>query len=292
MKDEVFNKLYDSFELKEREGLGGMKFKYIASTDIIDRMNRTFKGKWSTEVTSQERQDDFVVVRVKVSAYDEESKTWFSHDGYGSSTIMRYAGGQKAGQIIDLGNAYKSAEAKAIKNACTRWGVGLYLEGASEDEGAHVATTPPGGGPESPSPMMQPTLDNITPPPFPENNGDPIPAVAPPVPEMPPAEEPKAKEAAPPVPETAPVETPPVQQNNVTQEDNGPKNITDVQKVAIQGLLQIKAAMFADIPENERFGKLVSDALGRTDDLPSSPEGLSYQDAVAVIKYGNEIDKK
>lgn len=286
MKPELIERLYDPFELKVREGLGGMKFKYVPSNDIIDRMNKLFEGCWSTEVTSQERMDDFVIVRVSVSAYDSTTEQWFSHAGYGSGSVMRYSGGNKAGQIIDLGNAYKSAESKAIKNACSRWGVGLYLEEAHEDEGGPFTASTGGAG--SPSfKTNQSAPANTTPPPFPENNDNtPIPAVAPPIPEMPPVavDKPKAVETPP---------TPPVQATaSITQEADGPERITDVQKVAIQGLLQIKASLFADVPEKERFVKLMQDALGRTDDLPAKPEGLSYQDAVTVIKYGNDIDKK
>jgi len=282
MKKELLDGLYEPFELKVREGLGGMKFKYVASTDIIDRMNKLFKGCWSTEVTSHDRQEDFVVVRVKVSAYDEESNQWFSHDGYGSSTIMRYTRGQNKGQIIDLGNAYKSAETKAIKNACSRWGVGLYLEEASENEGGPFAE-PTGGGAGPSSSQTQPAPDISPPPPFPTDNTTSSEGLVPPMPDMPvgaPKEVPKteAKVEAPPAP-TAPDAT-------------GPSGITDVQKVAIQGLLQIKSSMFGDMPETERFVKLVEEALGRADNLPKKPDDLTYQDAVTVIKYGNEIDKK
>lgn len=293
MNDETMKKLYEPFELKVREGLGGMKFKYVSSNDIIDRMNKLFEGCWSTEVTSQERMDDFVVVRVSVSVFDRDVGTWFSHVGYGSSSIMRYSTGQKVGQIIDLGNAYKSAEAKAIKNSCSRWGVGLYLEATSEDEGGPF-TASTGGGNLPPSRTEKSTSTNTIPPPFPENNGETLPAVAPSMPVLPPVEvdKPKTVEAPLVAPTPPPTQEPVQAKTSITQETEGPDMITDVQKVAIQGLLQIKASLFADVPEEQRFEKLAIDALGRSDDLPGRPEGLSYKDAVTVIKYGNDIDKK
>ncbi len=281
MKEEVINSLYGSFELKERRGLGGMTFKYVPSTDIVDRMNRVFNGNWSTEVVSQERADDFIVVRVRVTAFDSETGRVFSHDGYGSSLVARYSEGQKSGQVIDLGNAYKSAEAKAIKNACTRWGVGLYLENIEEEGGPFTAHTEHESKP-APKTQKDPvrTTGN-TPPPFPSRKdaGTPPPS---------PQTTPPVKS----VPKTTNVENKPANKPTEIMQESGAHKITDVQKVAIQGLLQIKKSLFGDIPENMRFSKLVSDALGRAENLPKKPEDLSYQDAVTVIKYGNDIDKK
>lgn len=89
------------------------------------------------------------------------------------------------------------------------------------------------------------------------------------------------------IPNEAAAESP----TNITQEANHDE-ITDVQKVAIQGLLQIKAATFADVPEKDRFLKLAADALGRAEDLPGKVEDLTYQEAVTIIKYGNKLGKK
>lgn len=302
MKDDLIEKLYEPFELKEREGLGGMRFKYIPSKDIIDRMNKVFGGCWSTEITSQERMDDFVVVRISVSVFDNDSSKLFAHDGYGSSPIARYTSGTRSGQIINLGNAYKAAAADAVKNACKKWGVGLYLEEAPEEEGrSYMAPTGGGTGPFSNT--TQPTPE-ISPPPFPENNEPPAPPPPPPKRLVKEGEIPDVKMAIPDIPTIGAV--PPdagvptvaipdkaesTSPTDITQGMDHDK-ITDVQKVAIQGLLQIKAASFGDIPEKDRFHKLTSDALGRTEDLPRKVDDLSYQDAVTVIKYGNDIDKK
>jgi hypothetical protein len=310
MNTEIIEKLYDSFELREREGMGGMKFKYIPAHDVIDRMNKVFEGRWMTEVTSQERVDDFVVVRVRVSVFDDSSKTWFAHDGYGSSSVARYSGGQKAGQIIDLGNSYKSAEAKAIKNACTRWGVGLFLEAEDEEQGPYgdLPAGRPGNPPSRPTtPPSTPSNNNAKPsptavtppsspsmpPPFPSSDGEaPKPkGSTPSVPEMPSAPSnnaPEPKKSEP----TAPPTPPSTNGNGGVTQENDHKKITDVQTVAIQGLLRLRASSFGDLPPEEHFGKLVADALGRKENLPSKIEELSYQDAVTVIKYGNELDKK
>lgn len=289
MKKEIIEGLYETFELRERQGLGGMKFKFVPSNSVIDRINRLFGGNWSTSVITQERvtDADAVVVRVTVSVFDEDTGHRFSHDGYGSSSIMRYTGGEKKGEIIDIGNAYKSAEAKAIKNACSRWGVGLYLESNPYDEEytEKPESTEPNKAPVVPD--VKPTIPNIpptgnlpkntvstgpTPPPFPVSNT------------------PKHVD-----------KTGPFKENSATVEHRttpsitkevGAGKITDVQKVAVQGLLQIKKDSFMGIPENEHFTKLATDALGRTDNLPKRVEDLTYQDAVTIIKYGNDIDRK
>lgn len=289
MKEEKISGLYESFELKERKGLGGMKFKYASVNDIIDRMNRSFNGCWTTEVVSQERVEDFVVVRVRVSIFDADSERQFSHEGYGSSNVARFTSGNNAGQVIDLGNAYKSAEAKAIKNACTRWGVGLYLEEQPEEEAGPFQASVP----SSETPVTKKEM--------PKNNPSPIQAdhsfggetqstpITTKMPSMPPPvaaskkdellKSKKAVQAQPSEPLNAVKTTEPTSIFQSPEENS----ITDVQKVAIKGLLQMRGF---------EFNKLASDALGRTTDLPKKPEDLSYQNAVTIIKYGNDINKK
>lgn len=128
MDDSKIVALYKSLEIKERAGFGNQRFKYVSSADVIDRMNKIFDGCWHTTVVSQELIEDQVIVRVRVSVYDDTTKREYSHEGYGGSVVARYTSGINKGKPIDLANTFKSAEAKAIKNACSRWGVGLYLE--------------------------------------------------------------------------------------------------------------------------------------------------------------------
>jgi len=126
MDDLVLKKLYEPFDIKTKPGSQG--YKYIKSIDVIDRMNKVFSGRWSTEVEHQELIEDTVLIRVRVSVGNE-----FSHVGYGSSSIKRFTYGDNKGKIVDLGAVFKAAEALAIRNACSRWGVGLNLE-ESPDE--------------------------------------------------------------------------------------------------------------------------------------------------------------
>lgn len=299
MNKSILEELYKPFELKEREGLGNLKFKYIPSDDVIDRMNRVFNGCWSTEIINQETIDDFIVVRVRVSIYDEKNHMMYEHDGYGSSQIARFKSGVKAGKIIDIGNAYKSAMSKAIKYACTRWGVGLYLEkdmyGDDVQDTTQVTTEPTiptscvtkAESPNGPNNMVPPTSP-IPPPPKDINSNPPQPVEQNQVPnenndKVVPF--PTAKFT---VPNTAPdnVITDNTKADNVTipysAKPNKVDSITDVQKAALQGLLSLK---------DLKYNQLTQDALGRADNIPN-PEDLSYKEAVIIIKYGNEMFRK
>ena len=156
MHKDTLKELYEPFELKARPGQGGKTFKYVPSNDIVDRMNKVFSGNWSTEVVEKEILDDQILIRVRVYVEDPmlvDSNRQYWQEGYASQSIARFTQGPKSGQIIDLGNSYKSAMSKAIKTAVARWGVGLYLEGESiQEEDAPGPWTPPVTPPESPTP--------------------------------------------------------------------------------------------------------------------------------------------
>lgn len=134
MVDKNFlSKLYENFDLKQREGLGGMKFKYIPSDSVIDRMNKVFHAHWCTEILEEKVIEDQILVRVRVTVTMPDSGDRFWHDGYGSASLARFKSGNNKGEIIELSNAYKSAESKAIRHACSRFGVGLFQQGEGEE---------------------------------------------------------------------------------------------------------------------------------------------------------------
>lgn len=305
MNKETLNKLYEPFELRERKGLGGMVFKYVPSDSVIDRMNRLFKGRWSTVVVDEKAVEDSVLVRVKVRVYDKDNFI-HEHEGYGSSMIMRYTSGPNQGKIIDLGNAYKSAESKAIKNACTRWGVGLYLDNKEQNDVVAVGNTktesfvPPNAEKSVPlvsSSTKVPTF-NVGVPSPPKDNTQTNSKVSIPVPpvvettttlsqenvksresDLPkiplPTQEPAKQSMVPPV-----MSTPSVVNSNTS---TGGGDISDVQKVALSGLLSLKKVKYEDLVKEafENSGKAV-------DNIPAQEE-LSYEDAVTIIQYGNKL---
>jgi hypothetical protein len=359
MDERIIKKLYETFRLSTRQGQGGMTFKYVPNEDVINRMNEVFQGNWSTRVNFRDVVDDQVILEVEVSVIDPESGAQFTHTGFGSQQIMRYNSGQNAGKIIDIGNGYKGALAKAIVNACTRWGVGLFKESnpMSDSTVATEATMPNlppavGAAPAMPvvppvetttaAPVIPPAPTSAAPmvPPVPNTAAPvvppastsaapvmpPMPATAPPVetppvvvPHTPPAIEvptpPAVNEQ--PVVENTTVFPPPMAPNqpvsadiSIKQEEVQPSmpkipapdagmsqapsapaaglsdvSISDVQKVALNGILQMNNAVYDDLAAEAFQANSIS--------KPVPPrEELSYEEAVVVIKYGNEKFRK
>jgi hypothetical protein len=353
MHEDILKKLYETFKLSSRQGTGGMTFKYVPNEDVINRMNSVFSGNWSTEIRDKEVVDDQVIVEVLVSVSDPTEGVVYKHTGFGSQQIMRYNSGPNQGKIIDIGNAYKGALAKAIVNACTRWGVGLFKErnpyGA--DNITMVAETPaevavaPVLLPAVP-PVMPPTTASPTPSPYtiettavpaapmPPTTASPTPSpykiettapptmveapptivVAPPVVEiptvpMPPMTEPVVVETVTTFPAPLSPDQPVSANISLTQElpkipaptmdtvpitptlplsaDEGLSGIriSDVQKVALNGILTMNNAEYAPLAE-EAFA-----ANGINKPVPIR-EDLNYEEAVVVIKFGNDKYRK
>jgi hypothetical protein len=297
MRKEILEALYEPFELKARPGQGNQTFKYVPSDDIVDRMNKVFRGEWSTEVVEKEVVEDQILIRVRVYAKDPDDTDprQYWQEGYASQFVARFTQGPKSGKIIDIGNSYKSAMSKAIKTAVAKWGVGLYLEKGSVNEGSAVGSwSPPNipaAIPESKpveqftplvsAPVAAPAAAPVA---VPAN----IPSGIPNIPFDTPVQNPVA------APVAAPVFTDDnlvVTQPNIPTGFNPPvdsvptsgavENLTDVQKAAIENIISVHGKTFAE---------LSSAALQRTDNLPTAPEALSYQDAVKLIQYGNNLN--
>lgn len=312
MKKEVLNELAKPFNLKEREGLGGKRFKYVASGDIIERMNTVFHGNWNAELIDSKVIEEQLLVLVKVSVRDEETGALFSHDGYASYPIFRFTSGQNKGKVIDIGNSYRSAMTKAIKTACSRWGVALFLEETTEtiqpvsdinpdtpdstvmETPPHIPTEPTQAVPDIPTPA-EPTVTQ------------PVSALF--VPDMPiltePINNPEKMEKPHPWPDTpvsdAPVNEPVFTDSNVVAPDPGnfPSNVevppsigdeisktteqaeilTPVQKVAVESLMEVNKINFKDL-----FMKAIPGQ-----EVPSSIKEVSYLDAVKLIQCGNHL---
>lgn len=272
MDKEVLKELEAPFKLKAREGVGGKTFKYIPSEDVVDRMNKVFLGNWSTEVKDSKIIEDQILMCVTVRVTDNTNGTTYSQDGYSSHPVARYSSGLNKGKILDIGNAYRSAMSKAIKTACTRWGVGLYLE---EGEGTSVVdpVIPITSDPAPPIGIRQSVVEAAAGPP-----------IGVPVVDIPPA----AKKA--PVAPTAPIDTSsnPIEAVPFNTEDNsivGPadedmEKLTSVQKVAIETVMSTK---------NIKFKALIDQALKGKPNIPVKIDDVSYLDAVAIIQYGNHL---
>lgn len=258
---DILKELEAPFKLKARKGVGGKIFKYVPSEDIIDRMNKVFLGNWDTEVTDAKIIEDQILMCVRVYVTDNIKGATYWQEGYASHPIARYTSGQNQGKIIDIGNAYKSAMSKAIKTACTRWGVGLYLE-EGEASGADPVI-PTTGNPEPPPGIKQSKFEASM-------AGPPMDV---PVAGNPPA----AKKAAP-----GPMDVPFNNEDNsiVGAVNEDMEKLTSVQKVAIETVMSTK---------NIKFKPLMEQALKGRPDIPASINDVSYLDAVTIIQYGNHL---
>ncbi len=297
MHEKTLEELYKTFKLKARAGQGGKTFKYVPSSDIMDRMNKIFKGNWSTEVVKSEIIGDQVLVLVRVMAKDpnEEGGIVYFHEGYASHPLAKFSGGAKQGQIIDAGNSYRSAMSKAVKAAVTKWGVGLYLEGDDSESTTTEEAAPTGPVGYNPPPATRPE-NPVIPPKAPvvaktTASTSVPPSVGADISYIPPVETTKAPPMnAPPVftneePIVEATFTPPITADTAVAVEVGTEDMTPVQKVAIETIL---------LSHGMDFPTLASKAIvDRTDNLPTSIEGrVDYHDAVKIIQYGNNIDQE
>jgi len=278
MHNDVLRELYKRFDLKAREGVGGRQFKYVPTEDIVNRMNEVFKGNWSTEVRDVEVVEDQVLMNVRVCVTDSDGRT-YCHEGYASHPLARYSSGPNQGKVMDVGNSYKSAMSKAIKTACTKWGVALYLEGGSEDsddKDVPSSTEIPTVAPEvtvKPSPIVPDIPTGINPagvptgPPMssdiPKNTNEPV----------------FTNENVVPLEATV-VDVPFNAQSEKAPAENPVEKATLVQKVAIETVMDVNDIKFSD---------LVAKALKGRDDLPPTIDDVTYLDAVTIIQYGNHL---
>lgn len=262
MKADVIVQLTAPFSLKERKGVGSTIFKYVATEDILERMNTVFKGNWSTEVKTVNTFEDQVIVCVRVWVFDPEVNQLFWHDGYASHPIQRFTTGSNAGKAMDVGNTYKAAVSKAIKTAVTRWGVALFLEGEEEETKPSTGlpfqgfsdlipggpsapvSTPPAAKPANLKPEGVPFMDfpfNVD---MPQGSSGPLP-----------------KETTSDMPEAE-------------------GNVSSVQLYAMESLQNI---------HNKTYMQLAKEALGAEYPVPTNPRELTYEVAAKIIQYGNSL---
>jgi len=324
----IKEQLYAPFtNIQSRRGRGGT-YDYVSWKAVADRMNESFGVGWSSEVVNQEIVGENVVVRVRVLATNPESGAIQYQEGYG---------GAKNDVAAEAGNPFKSAYSKAFKDACKKWGIGLYLDEDVEPSSS-TSKIPTGytgkemGVPNTPNttPTTEPprvvqqmpktptfpvdtpeVKKNFTEPniitPLPTNQmpaagGLPIPPgismkmssgivvkqETPGVKVV--AEQEQAPPTPPPVQQTMP--TPPVvnlsagEKPMVTKAptiNNGaPESISDVQKAALHSILNINGVEYETLV-TETFA-----ANGITKTPIPSPDDLTYQEAVYVVKYGND----
>jgi hypothetical protein len=317
MRNEI---LYRPFEnIPTRRGRGG-EYAYIRWQDVADRMNEAFGDMWSSEVMWQDVAGGNVIVRVRVSVFNKETGTFSKQEGFG---------GAPNDERNEAGNPYKAAYSKALKDACKKWGLGLFLE-EDGDEGSHttpsslptsyygkehgvpggnvVAPVQPAPAPAPPAPAVTtqaaPTGGLPTPPGIGMGTAPKAPEVvqesvtltqapptstAPPIPQAPTA---ATAPVPPPVSESGPVglPTPPqvslkedMPMSKVNTINTGePDKISDVQKAALHGILSFKGVDY------ETLAREAFEANGIVKNPIPPADDLTYQEAVYVVKYGND----
>jgi hypothetical protein len=289
MREDIFNGFYDKLDVKTRPGRGG-NYPYVSADDVTDRMNKLFKGDWSSMVVSEEVRIDQTVVRVRVEVRDPESGHIYFHEGYG---------GQRNDDSAEAGNIFKSAYSKAIVSACRRWGVGLFIEGGDQPTtqtlntaiGAVIvpaAAPAPGTGPAPGAPSLPPGAGVQSE----EVKTPSVPQAPPTPPQGPPAHAPSIPKAAgipwskPPAADTVIPKVPgPAADIPVPTESAAPvetideNKISDVQKISIESLVSMRGITYKEMAEG---------ALQRVPDVGT----LTHDEAVAVIQYGNYLYKK
>lgn len=176
IKDELY-KPFDN--IRSRKGRGGT-YDYISWKHVADRMNEIFGMCWTSEVISETVTADQVLIRLRVCATHPESNIDFCQEGYGGAMMNK---GEEAG------TPHKSACSKALKDACKKWGIGLWLEeeqvGTSDQSGQGYTPTYASGPPPSvpsnsvpggpPQTSSAPTQAAQTPP-APQVPGESVPA--------------------------------------------------------------------------------------------------------------------
>lgn len=290
------DELYKGFEnIPTRKGRGG-NYSYVKWQDVADRMNQVFGTFWSSNVEYQDVVGENVIVRVRVTVIDPtDSRVLGWQEGFG---------GAPNDDRIEAGNAFKSAYSKALKDACKKWGVGLYLD--EEGEGPSYGTEPshsqtkqpsspppgftghetaPAPSPPAPEPSSKPKATGGLPLPpgvamdsAPAKNNTPPTPSAPPTPPIPPPAAPSVQRQEPALPQDLPMS----KTQPIVTPGGGEGMISDVQKAALQSILSMSGAEYEDLArEAFEFNGLDGKNVPQVD-------SLTYSQAVHVVKYGND----
>jgi len=304
MSPDQLQKLYEKLDLKSRRGRGG-DYTYVPWQDVADRMNEVFKGNWSSEVMSETSLNNGIVLRVRVTIIDEKTNIKYYQEGYGGADI--------AG--AEVGTLHKSAYSKALRDACKKWGPGLYTDDTSDfsnkgktsiptSSSKSVNTSVPVSSVPTQPPVLNMSVPNVStlssisngqvsesPISKTEKTHNSVVEQIAATPSLPGIQKPiippvtNVNNPLPPVLNrtTTPVSTMPPQTLEPKLEDS---KINDVQMAALEGILElpdIDAEVL--IKEAFEYGNL------DTTNLPTKDK-LTYQQALVVIKYGNEKFRK
>lgn len=129
---------------------------YVPAAYVIDRLNRVLGvDGWSTRTDRvwYDEKADSVFATVTLTFHVENRDVQVTRTA--GVPVKRYSSGDHAGEDVDMGDDFKSAETEALKKAAMDRGVGLYLamKGALARGGARSGSQ--AGDPGNPSPPQQ-----------------------------------------------------------------------------------------------------------------------------------------
>jgi hypothetical protein len=118
---ELYASLAARFEHTHNDPRG---FTYITGEQCVSRLNNVLgPDGWTFEVVEHGMLEDQVWVQGRLTLLD----TGAVRTQFGSQHIKRFKGGDKAGDICDIGFDLKGATTDAMKKCAAGFGVGLYL---------------------------------------------------------------------------------------------------------------------------------------------------------------------
>lgn len=288
----IKEKFYEPLEIRTRKGRGG-NFNYVAWQDVVNRLNEILGTSWSSELKTSEIIGDNVIVRVRVSFIDPETNEYCCQEGFG---------GAINDERLEAGSPFKAAYSKALKDACKKWGLGLYLEDEDQPSfGPPTTTTNPVvvvsevNTPPATEPIMTSlgTSSGVSIPTFPTQSVQNVvgPSTQPTilgdrteVPKVPTSPAFAVQTSIPPTPPTKVSGGNPFTVSEAA--NTKPLGISDIQKVALGGIISSKGITFAELVK-EAFT-----AHGIVKDPFPSRDALTYDEAVLTIKYGNDKFRK
>ena len=267
MREELYRKFT---EVPTRPGRGGT-YSYIKWQDVADRMNKIFGIKWSSEVVYQDVVGTNVVTRVRVTVTDTDTTNKFCQEGFGGAPMD---------DRQEAGNPFKAAYSKALKDACKKWGIGLYLED-DEPETVQPAVIVP---PTQPTVVTSPLQSAVIVPPI-----QPAAVEMPVIPKINIPVQPISTDTVTPTNDVVIPIIPPIPVNSVSDNKviGGQTTISDVQKAALQSILNIQGVEYDELIK----GAFTSRNITLPNPVPIMDD-LSYDDAVIVVKYGNDNFRK
>jgi hypothetical protein len=138
-------------KIETRQGRAGQTWSFVASSEVINRLNEVFGCSWSVTEVESLVINNFVVKRVRLEVPDV--------DNPGRTSVREGWGGNAIGN--DPGDCMKSAFSKALTKAASLFGVGLHLWGVSSENIAGTDEGPPWEGTDQFAGQVAPPM-NVT----------------------------------------------------------------------------------------------------------------------------------